>query len=94
MKQLDKALERKLTWLILPLIIIALVFFVDILFNLNMNTIDWIMPALICSAIIPIVGFSIAYIKNKCWGMLVVTVILLIFMVLNMTNFFIDLLYH
>lgn len=94
MKQLDKSTERKLTWLILPLGIVALIFFIDVLFDLNLNTIDWIEPALLACALIPIIGFSIAYIKQKCWGMFAITVVLTLIMVLNMTNFFIDLIFH
>ena len=91
MKRLDKRLERKLSWLILPLAIIATVFFIDVLFDLNMQTIEWITPALLIGAMIPFVGFSIAYIKHKCWGMLTIALILIIFMLINMSNYFINL---
>ena len=94
MKQLDKSVERKLSWLILPLLVMAVVFVVDLLLDFKMNTINWIMPALIGCGMIPIIGFSIAYIKYKCWGLLAITLALVVIMALNMGNFFTNLLLH
>lgn len=91
MKQLDKDIEWKLNWLIAPLVIVALVFAADLLFDLRLGTLEWIKPALLGCALIPFVGFSIAYIRYKCWGLLSVTIALFVVMLLNMGNFFVDL---
>lgn len=92
MKQLDKDLEWKLNWLIVPLVIVALVFAADILFGLGLDSVDWVKPAMLGCLLIPFTGFSIAYVRHKCWGLLAVTIALAAFMLLNMSNFFVDLL--
>lgn len=42
MKQLDKNIERKLNWLLAPLVIVVLLLSVDLIFELGMNSLDWI----------------------------------------------------
>lgn len=66
----------------------------DILLDLGMGSINWIKSALLVAALIPIVAFCIAYAKHKCWSMFVVTLLMSIFMLLNMSNFFVDLLFR
>lgn len=93
MKQLDKETESKLNLLLTPLVIVAIVFACDLLLSLNMNAEDWGVPVMLGCAVFPVVGFSIAYIRQKCWGLLVFSVVLLLLMLLNMSNYFVDLLY-
>lgn len=91
MKQLDKSLERKLMILAIPLFLVATLFFIDILFDLNLNSIEWIDTVLVICALFPLLGFCIAYIRYKCWGMFIVTLFFIIVMILNMSNFFVKL---
>ncbi len=94
MKQLDKTVESKLTWLGLPLYVVGIFFVIDMCLDFRMNSINWIMPIMFGCSLIPLIGFSIAYIKYKCWGLLLLALALTLIMVLNMSNFFIDLLFH
>lgn len=92
MKQLDKDIERKLYWLLVPLLLVALTFAADILLNLHLGSLQWVKPALLAGFLIPVIGFSIAYIRYKCWGLLAVTLIVAVIAILNMCNVFTGLL--
>lgn len=92
MRRLDKRLEWRLWWLMAPLFVVFVLFTGDICFEWNLNSLSWIMPALAVCFLIPLLGFSIAYIKYKCWGLLAITVAITVVMLLNMSNYFVDLL--
>lgn len=92
MRQLDPDTDRKLHWLLTPFIIVVLVFVTDLLFDLSLNALSWGIPAILGCFLIPLIGFSIAYVRQKCWGLLAVTLSLTILMLLNMSNVFVNLL--
>lgn len=92
MKQIDKKTERKLLWLFVPAAVVIVMFILDVFLNLNMNCLEWFKPVLIGTVSIGFVGFFIATIKQKCWSQFAVLLAIYIFMLLNMSNVFVDLL--
>ncbi len=100
MKRIDVKTQRKLYWLFIPLVIVVLLemtylwFNVNILklwFGVNINILTWCKPALIASVLIIFVGYSIATLKQKCWGEFAIAIVVFVIMLLNMTNILIEL---
>lgn len=91
MKQLDSQLERRLNWLLAPLVVIAVLVVSDLLFEWGLGADVWGTPAMIGCVLLPAVGFSIAYIRHRCWGLLAFCWVFILLMLLNMSNFFVDL---
>lgn len=92
MKQIDKATERKLYWLFTPMALVVAALILDLWFGVDLNFLSWCYPAILGSALIVFTGFAIAAIRQKCWGELAIALFIAIFMLLNMSNFFVDLL--
>ena len=57
-----------------------------------MDVLTWCKPALLGSLLIIFAGYAVAAVRQKCWGELTVSLIMLLFMLLNMSDFFVDLL--
>lgn len=93
MKRIDKKTERKLYWLFIPMAIVVILLMLDLWFGMNIGFLTWGKPAILGSALIVFIGYSIAAIRQKCWGELAVALIIAVVMLLNMSNFFIDLLW-
>lgn len=91
MRQLDKRLDRRLRWLLAPLCIVAVFSFTDLLFDLQIGTLNWIDQALMICYFIPFIGYSIAYYRHKCWELLIVTTVMLIIGLLCASDFFLKL---
>lgn len=87
MKRLEKYTERKLNWLLAPAILVALILPVDLIFDLKLNSENWVLPILLAALMIPITAFAIAYIKNKCWGLLALTIALAIYIVWQLHSY-------
>ena len=92
MKQLDPDTNRKLHWLLTPFIVVVSVFVLDLLFDFGLNSLSWGIPAILGCFLIPLIGFSIAYFRQKCWGLLAITLSMTVLMLLNMSNVFVNLL--
>ncbi len=88
MKRLDKETERKLNWLLAPGILVALILPLDLIFDLKLNSENWVMPYLLAALMIPIVVFAIVYIKNKCWGLLAFTLVIAMYIVWRLHSYF------
>ncbi len=102
MKRIDKATERKLYWLFIPMgmvvvwIITYLWFDINLLercFGVHIDVLKWYNPALIGAVMIVFAGYSIAAIRQKCWGELAIGLVIFIVLLLNMSNIFVDMLY-
>ena len=100
MKRIDKETEQKLYWLFTPMALVFVWMIVYLWFNVNLlekwfgldaDVMKWGMPSMLISVAIICTGFGIAAIKQKCWGQLVVALVMIIFALLNMSNFFVDL---
>lgn len=99
MKHLDKKTQRKLYWLFIPLAIVVLLEILYLWFNINIfklggidvDVLIWCKPALLVSVLIIFIGYSIATIRQKCWGEFIIAIIMLIIMLLNMSNIFVNL---
>lgn len=102
MKRIDIKTRRKLYWLFVPLITVVLLEIIYLWFNVNLlnlwfgididiDILTWCKPALIGSALIIFIGYSIAAFKQKCWEELAIALVVLIVMLLNMSNVFVDL---
>lgn len=99
MKHLDKKTQRKLYWLFIPLAIVVLLEILYLWFNINIfklggidvDVLIWCKPALLVSALIIFIGYSIATIRQKYWGEFIIAIIMLIIMLLNMSNIFVNL---
>lgn len=91
MRQLDKRLDRRLRWLLAPLCIVAVFSFTDLLFDLQIGTLNWIDQALMICYLIPFIGYLIAYYRHKCWELFIITIVMLIIGLLGMSDFFLKL---
>lgn len=100
MKRIDIKTQRKLYWLFIPLVAVVSIemlylwFDVNIFklwFGINIDILTWCKPALLISVFIIFIGYSMAAIKQKCWGEFTIAIVILIIMLLNMSNIFIDL---
>lgn len=100
MKRIDIKTRRKLYWLFVPLITVVLLEIIYLWFNVNLlnlwfgidiDILTWCKPALIGSALIIFIGYSIAAFKQKCWEELAIALVVLIVMLFNMCNVFVDL---
>lgn len=100
MKRIDVKTQRKLYWLFIPLVIVVLLEMIYLWFNvnllelwfgLNINILEWCKPALLVSVLIIFVGYSIAALKQKCWGELAIAFVVLLVLLFNMSNVFISL---
>ena len=100
MKHLDKKTQVKLSWLFIPLAIVVLIEVIYLWFNVNIpklwfgidiDILTWCKPALLVSISIIFVGYSITTIRQKCWGEFIIAIAILILMLLNMRNFFVNL---
>ena len=100
MKRIDVKTQRKLYWLFIPLVIVVLfemsylwfnVNLLNLLFDIDVDILTWCKPALIGSALIIFIGYSIAAFRQKCWEELAIALVVLIVMLLNMSNVFVDL---
>lgn len=100
MKRIDIKTRRKLYWLFVPLITVVLLEIIYLWFNVNqlnlwvgidIDIFTWCKPALIGSALIIFIGYSIAAFRQKCWEELAIALVVLIVMLLNMSNVFVDL---
>lgn len=98
MKRIDTKTQKKLYWLFIPLAIVVIIemtylwFKVNIIqrcFNIDIDILTWCKPALILSVLIIFLGYSIAALRQKCWGELIVAIIIMVIMLLNMSNIFI-----
>lgn len=99
MKRIDPKTQEKLYLLFIPLVITVVIeitylwFNVNILklwFGLNIDILVWTKPALLASVAIVFIGYSIAAIRQKCWGELTIAIVILIVMLLNMSNIFVN----
>lgn len=102
MKRIDKATERKLYWLFIPMGMVVVWIITYLWFDLNLlerclgiqiDVLTWSNPALIGAAMIVFAGYSIAAIKQKCWGELTVGLVIFIVLLMNMSSVFIKLLF-
>lgn len=100
MKRIDIKTQRKLYWLFTPLAIVVLIEMIYLWFNLNLlelwfgldiDILTWCMPALLGSVLIVFIGYSIAALKQKCWEEFAIGIVILLIMLLNMSNFFVNL---
>lgn len=100
MKRIDVKTQRNLYWLFIPLVIVVLLEMSYLWFNVNLlnlwfgidiDILTWCKPALIGSALIIFIGYSIAAFRQKCWEELAIALVVLIVMLLNMSNVFVDL---
>lgn len=91
MKRIDKKTERRLYWLFIPMGAVVLCLILDLWFGIGLNFLSWGMPALLGSALLVFTGYSIAAVRQKCWGELAVAIVMALVMLLNMSGFFIDL---
>lgn len=101
-KQLSPDVERKLLWLFVPMALVViwemsyLWFDYNILdrwFGINVDVLEWCGTALLCSLGIIGIGYGIAAIRQKCWGLLSIIIAVLVITLLNMNNVFINLFY-
>ncbi len=100
MKRIDIKTQRKLYWLFIPLLAVVSIEMLYLWFNVNLlklwlgidiDILTWCKPALLVSVSFIFIGYSIAAIKQKCWGELTIAIVILLIMLLNMSNLFIDL---
>ena len=100
MKRIDVKTQRNLYWLFIPLVIVVLLEMSYLWFNVNLlnlwfgidiDILTWCKPALIGSALIIFIGYSIAAFRQKCWEELAIALVVLIVMLFNMCNVFVDL---
>lgn len=91
MKHIDKKTEQKLYWLFIPMALVVVTLILDLWFGVDLNFLAWYKPALIGSVLIVFTGYSIAAIKQKCWGYLAFLLLLLSVLLLNMSNVLINL---
>lgn len=61
-------------------------------FGWDVDVLTWCKPALLGSLLIIFAGYAVVAVRQKCWGELTVSLIMLLFMLLNMSDFFVDLL--
>lgn len=96
MKRIDSKTQSKLYWLFTPMAIVVVLEMCYLWYNVNLleqwfgiklDILAWCKPALIGSLLIVFIGQSIAAIRQKCWGELTVTLVFLVVILLNMTDF-------
>lgn len=101
MKRIDTQTQRKLYWLFIPMALVVVWMMLYLWFGVNLldrwfgwdvDVLTWCKPALLGSLLIIFAGYSVAAVRQKCWGELTVSLIMLLFMLLNMSDFFVDLL--
>ncbi len=92
MKQIDKKTERRLRWLFVPGLAIAAIVVLDLLLGWNLHAESWGNTALMIALAIPLLAYCIVSIRQKCWGVLAVILIIATITYLNMANVFVDLL--
>lgn len=101
MKRIDKNSQKKLYWSFLPMAIIVVLEILYICFDydllnrwlgIGVNPLEWISPALMWSLILVGGAFSVVAIRQKCWGELVIGLTVIIISLLNMSNFFVNIL--
>ena len=101
MKRIDEKTQQKLYVLFIPLFIVVLIEIaylwfdknlLTILFGLDIDILEWTPTLLLFSAMIIFIGYSIAAIKQKCWAELAIAGVILLVMLCNMSNFFVNLL--
>lgn len=99
MKRIDINTQRKLYWLFTPLAVVVLLEIIYLWFNINLldlwfgldiDILSWCKPALLFSVLIIFVGYSIAALKQKCWGEFFIALIIFLIMILNMCNIFLS----
>lgn len=100
-KRIDKSTERKLYWLFIPMAVVCVWLMVYLFsgvnllldwFGIDVDVLTWCKPALIVSLLIVFSGYSIAAIRQKCWGEFAIGLVMLLVVLLNMGNVFVDLL--
>lgn len=101
MKSIDKVTQRKLYWLFIPMAMVVvweiayLWFGMNLLetwFGVEVDVLAWYQPALLGALLIVFVGYAVAAIRQKCWGELAIALIIVTVTLLNMSNFFVELL--
>ena len=101
MKRIDKRTQRKLYWLFIPMALVVVwmmlylwlgVNLLDRWFGWDGDVLTWCKPALLGSLLIIFAGYAVVAVRQKCWGELTVSLIMLLLMLLNMSDFFVDLL--
>ena len=101
MKRIDKRTQRKLQLLVNPMALVVVWMMLYLWFGVNLldrwfgwdvDVLTWCKPALLGSLLIIFAGYAVAAVRQKCWGELTVSLIMLLFMLLNMSDFFVDLL--
>ncbi len=101
MKRIDKVTQRKLYWLFIPMAMVVvwemayLWFGMNLLetwFGVEVDVLAWCQPALLGALLIVFVGYAVAAIRQKCWGELAIALIIVTVTLLNMSNFFVELL--
>ena len=101
MKRIDSKTQQRLYVLFIPLAIVSIIEIVylwfdknilKILFGLDIDILEWTPTLLLFSAMIIFIGYSIAAIKQKCWAELAIAGVILLVMLCNMSNFFVNLL--
>lgn len=97
MKRIDSETQKKLICLFLPLICTVLIEMTYLWFNINIfelwfginiNILRWCKPALLGAVVIIFIGYSIAAIRQKCWGEFTIAIVIFFIMLLNMINLF------
>lgn len=68
MKRIDPNTRAKLDWLFVPLAILTLLFFGNLYFEWGWDMASWMNSAVLGCAALIFGGYSIAAIKQKCWG--------------------------
>lgn len=100
-KRIDKSTERKLYWLFIPMAVVCVWLMVYLFsgvnllldwFGIDVDVLTWCKPAIIVSLLIVFSGYSIAAIRQKCWGEFAIGLVMLLVVLLNMGNIFVDLL--
>lgn len=78
MKRLNKATEKKLYWFLTPFAILMILFFVDLIRDNYLNYLEWGRYALLGCLDLFLIAYAIACIREKCWGLLVITIFIFI----------------
>lgn len=98
MKHIDENAQRKLRWLYVPSIIVLLVFvlyaFGDInifesLFGLDVDVLEWLKYASAICICLSFLVYAIIAIRQKCWGELAITAVIMTILILNLFNVFV-----
>lgn len=101
MKRIDPDTRRKLYWLFTPMALVVVwmivylwwdVNLLELWFGADIDVLTWCKPALLCAMLIIFTGYAIAAVRQKCWGELTVAAVVIIVMLLNMANVFVNIL--